>query len=113
MKIVILAYANDNHTAPLKWALEKAGYAVECWSGLGWNPEQHATITFDGSTRLTLGTYTVEPGDVVWIRRPNQPMPNPNVAEPDRKFAEGEYRWFSWSVMYLFEALGVRVLNPH
>ncbi|HJT53908.1 MAG TPA: hypothetical protein VJ848_08670 [Candidatus Angelobacter sp.] len=113
MKIVILAYANDNHTAPLKWALEKAGYAVECWSGLGWSPEQQATITFDGSTRMTLGAYTLEPGDVVWIRRPNQPMPNPKVAEPDRKFAEGEYRWFSWSVMYLFEALGIRVINPY
>jgi len=113
MKIVILAYANDNHTAPLKWALEKAGYRVECWSGLGWSPEQQASITFDGSARLTLGPYTLEAGDIVWIRRPNPPMHNPNVAEPDRKFAEGEYRWFSWSIMYLFEALGVRVINPY
>ncbi|MGE5323215.1 MAG: hypothetical protein ACM3SW_10150 [Actinomycetota bacterium] len=113
MKIVILAYANDNHTAPLKWALEKAGYAVECWSGLGWSPEQQATISFNGSTRLTLGPYTLEPDDVVWIRRPNQPITNPKVAEPDRKFAEGEYRWFSWAVMYLFGPLGVRCINPY
>ena len=27
MKIVILAQENDNHTAPLKWALERAGVA--------------------------------------------------------------------------------------
>jgi len=25
MKIVILAQENDNHTAPLKWALEQTG----------------------------------------------------------------------------------------
>ena len=113
MKIVILAYANDNHTAPLKWALEKAGYAVECWSGLGWTPEQQASISFDDATRLTVGSYSLQPGDVVWIRRPNQPIPNPKVAEPDRKFAEGEYRWFWWAVMYLFQTIGVRVINPY
>ncbi len=113
MKIVILAYANDNHTAPLKWALEKAGYRVECWSGLGWSPEQQASISFNGQTRLTLGPYSLQGDDVVWIRRPNQPMHNPDVAESDRKFAEGEYRWFSWSILHLFKVLGVRCINPY
>lgn len=113
MKIVILAYANDNHTAPLKWALEQAGYKVECWSGLGWNEPQQATISFDGTTRLTLGSYSLEPDDVVWIRRPNPPVHNPQVAEADRKFAEGEYRWFSWSLLYLIGTLPVRCINPY
>src|SRR5512146_196622 len=101
MKIVILAYDNDNHTAPLKWALEEAGYNVACWPGVGWTESQQASIVFDGSTRLTVGPHSVEAGDVVWIRRPNPPIQNPNVAEPDKKFAEGEYRWFSWAVLYL------------
>ena len=113
MKIVILAYANDNHTAPLKWALEKAGYSVECWSGLGWKDEQHASISIDGAVRVTLGNYTIERGDVVWIRRPNPPIHHPKVAEADLKFAEGEYRWFSWSIIYLFGVLGVRCINPY
>lgn len=113
MKIVILAHANDNHTAPLKWALEQAGYKVECWSGLGWNEEQQSTISFDGTTRLTLGAYSLQPDDVVWIRRPNPPVHNPNVAEADKKFAEGEYRWFSWSLLYLIGTLPVRCINPY
>jgi glutathione synthase/RimK-type ligase-like ATP-grasp enzyme len=113
MKVVILAHANDNHTAPLKWALEQAGYTVECWSGLGWNEEQQATIRFDGSTVLTLGRYSLQRDDVVWIRRPNPPVHNPQVAEVDRKFAEGEYRWFSWSLLYLLGTLPVRCINPY
>jgi glutathione synthase/RimK-type ligase-like ATP-grasp enzyme len=113
MKIVILAHANDNHTAPLKWALEQAGYRVECWSGLGWNEEQQSTIRFDGTTRLTLGACSLESEDVVWIRRPNPPVQNPQVAEADRKFAEAEYRWFSWSLLYLIGTLPVRCINPY
>ena len=113
MKIVILAYDNDNHTAPLKWALEEAGYNVACWPGLGWTEQQQASIVFDGSTRLTVGPHSVDEGDVVWIRRPNPFVQNPNVAEPDKKFAEGEYRWFSWSVLYLLGTLPVRCINPY
>lgn len=113
MKIVILAHSNDNHTAPLKWALEKAGYKVECWSGLGWSDQQQASITFDGNMRLTLGDYSLQADDVVWIRRPNPPVYNPHVAEADRKFAEGEYRWFSWAILYLLGTLGVRCINPY
>jgi hypothetical protein len=28
MKIVIIAFEHENHTAPLKWALEQAGFTV-------------------------------------------------------------------------------------
>lgn len=113
MKIVILAYDNDNHTGPLKWALEQAGYLVACWPGLGWSQEQQASVVFNGNTRLMLGPHSVDPGDVVWIRRPNPPINNPQVAEPDKKFAEGEYRWFSWSVLYLLGTLPVRCINKY
>lgn len=113
MKIVIVAFANDNHTAPLKWALEQAGYIVACWGGLGWTESRQATLSFNSDARMALGPFTVDPGDVVWIRRPNPPVPNPNVAAPDKSFASEEYRWFSLSVMYLLEHLPVRCINPY
>jgi len=125
MKIVIVAFASDNHTAPLKWALEQAGYEVACWGGVGWTGARQATLSFNdscndicndscnGGARASLGSYTVDPGDVVWIRRPNAPAPNPNVAAPDKTFADEEYRWFSLSTLYLLEHLPVRCINPY
>lgn len=113
MKIVILAPENDNHTAPLKWALERAGYQVICWAGLGWPTERQASISFSDETQLTLGSHTLGAGDVVWIRRPEQAMQNPKVAESDKRFAEGEYRWFNHSIMYLLEVLPVRCFNKY
>ena len=85
MKVVILAEENDNHTAPLKWALEQAGYNVVCWAGMGWSPEKQASISFsDDGTRMTLGRHTIEPGDVVWIRRPQRPRSHPRSRPPTR-----------------------------
>ncbi|MFZ0318266.1 MAG: hypothetical protein WAL56_03995 [Candidatus Sulfotelmatobacter sp.] len=113
MKIVIIAFENDNHVAPLKWALEQAGYAVACWPGLSWTDDRQAAILLDGGNRLKLGTCSVDPGDTVWIRRTNPPVANPNVALPDQKFAEGEYRWFSRSTLYMLECLPVRCINKY
>lgn len=113
MKIMILAQENDNHTAPLKWALEQAGYRVVCWSGLGWSADRQASIEFSGDARVSLGEHTLEPGDVVWIRRPELPQVNPRVALADKKFADGEYRWFHHSIAYLLETLPVRCINPY
>jgi len=113
MKILIVAFESDNHTVPLKWALEKAGYSVACWPGLAWTEDRQATLCFNGSSRLVLGPYTIDAGDVVWIRRPNPPVPNPKVTDADKAFAETEYRWFSHSVMYLLEYLPIRCINPY
>jgi len=114
MKVVILAEENDNHTAPLKWALEQAGYNVVCWAGMGWSPEKQASISFsDDGTRMTLGPHTVEPGDVVWIRRPQRPRSHPEVSPADKKFSDEEYRWFFHAVMYMLETLPVRVVNRY
>ena len=113
MKVVILAHENDNHTTPLKWGLEQAGYQVVCWGGLAWNEKQRASASFDEIDRLWLGAHPVDRGDVVWIRRPQPAVHNPNVTEPDRKFAEGEYRWFSLSLMYLLETLPFRCVNKY
>lgn len=113
MKIIILAQENDNHTAPLKWALEQAGYTVVCWAGSGWDPERQASISFTETTQLTIGGTVVEPGDVVWIRRPERPRSHPRVSPADKKFSDEEYRWFFHAVMYLFEALPIRVVNKY
>jgi glutathione synthase/RimK-type ligase-like ATP-grasp enzyme len=113
MKVVIVAQENDNHTAPLKWALEQAGYTVVCWAGIGWSPEKQASISFAQETRMILGSHTIEPGDVVWIRRPERPKSHPQVSPADKKFSDEEYRWFFYAVMFMLEALPVRVVNRY
>lgn len=111
MKIIIFAYPRENHTGAVKWALEQAGFQVACWGGLSWKDEQQAALLFDPEADLTLGKFRVEPGDVIWIRRPDQPTPNPGVSDADRKFAEMEYRSFYHSVAYTLEALPVWCIN--
>jgi hypothetical protein len=113
MKIAILAPENDNHTVPVKWALERVGYQVFCWSGLGWPPERQASISLLDNLKVRLGSRELETGDVVWIRRPEPPCLNPGVSEADRKFAQGEYRWFSDSLRSLLEWLPVRCINRY
>jgi glutathione synthase/RimK-type ligase-like ATP-grasp enzyme len=113
MKILITAPENENHTAPLKWALEQAGYSVACWTGLGWTEDKQASISLRADKQLKLGPHLVEPGDVVWIRRPLEPKPNPQTSLADAKFAANEYRSFYESLMYLLETLPVRVVNKY
>src|SRR5215467_5822919 len=84
MKILITAPENDSHTAPLKWALEQAGYSVACWAGLGWTETKQASISLFPDleikdTQLKFGHHLVEPGDVIWIRKPADPKPNPQT----------------------------------
>jgi len=111
MRIAIIAPEDDNHTAPVRWALEKAGYEVLCWAGLGWSPEGQASLTLPDNPGIRLASADLQAGDVVWIRRPEPPSLNPAVSEADRKFAQSEYRWFSDSLMYSLELLPVRCIN--
>jgi glutathione synthase/RimK-type ligase-like ATP-grasp enzyme len=113
MKIIVLAPEDDNHTAPIKWGLEKAGYKVACWAGLGWSDEQQASLSLANGDSLTLGPHSVDPGDAIWIRRPEPPLPNPNTAESDKKFAALEYRSLYHSVAYMLEHLPVFCINKY
>jgi glutathione synthase/RimK-type ligase-like ATP-grasp enzyme len=113
MKILITAPENDSHTAPLKWALEQAGYSATCWAGLAWTDAKQASISLLADTQVKLGPHLVEPGDVIWIRKPVEPKPNPRTAAEDAKFAANEYRSFYHSLMYLLETLPVRVVNKY
>jgi len=113
MKIIVFAPADDNHTAPIKWALEKADYRVVCWDGLGWTGERQSSVILGNDDIMTLGSHTVDPGDVVWIRRPEPPEPNPKTAEADKKFASMEYRSFYHSIAYLLESLPIWCINKY
>jgi glutathione synthase/RimK-type ligase-like ATP-grasp enzyme len=113
MKILITAPENDSHTAPLKWALEQAGYSVVCWSGLAWTEAKQASISMFEDTQVKLGSHLVEPGDVIWVRKPAEPKPNPKTSPEDAKFTANEYRCFYDSLMYLLETLPVRVVNKY
>lgn len=113
MKIIVLAPEDDNHTAPLKWALEKANYRVACWGGLSWTGQGQASVLLGNNDGVTLGGYSVDPGDVVWVRRPEPPQPNPKTSEADKKFASLEYRSLYHSVAYLLESLPVWCINKY
>lgn len=113
MKIIVLAQADDNHTAPIKWALERAGFSVVCWAGLSWTEEQQASMLVTDQDTIQLGPHSVDPGDVIWIRRPEPAQPNPKTAESDKKFASLEYRAFYSSIAYFLEHLPVWCINKY
>src|SRR2546423_8507293 len=113
MKFILVARENDSHTLLIKWAGEKAGYEAVCWAGLGWDPERQASLLLGDDVEVILGQHAVEPGDAVWIRRPEPPLPNPNVSEADKKFAEHEYRSFYLNIAYLLERLPVWCINRY
>lgn len=114
MKVVIFAHPKENHTWPVKWALEQAGYEVACWDGLSWTEQLQSSLLWEPQTnqmKMELGAFTVEPGDAIWIRRPGHPTHHPNVAAADKKFAEVEYRSFYHSIAYTLETLPVWCVN--
>lgn len=113
MKIIVLAPEDDNHTAPIKWALERAGHRVVCWGGLAWTEDGQASLLLGDDDSVVLGEHSVDPGDVIWIRRPEPPRPNPKTSEPDKKFSSLEYRSFYHSVVYLLESLPVWCINKY
>jgi len=113
MKLIVLAPEDDNHTAPIKWALEKAGHKVVCWAGLSWTDEGQSSLLMNSDDTLILGGHSVDAGDVVWIRRPEPPLPNPKTSESDKKFASLEYRSFYHSIAYFLETLPVWCINKY
>jgi glutathione synthase/RimK-type ligase-like ATP-grasp enzyme len=114
MKIIVLAPEDDNHTAPIKWGLERAGFRVVCWAGLSWKEQQQSSMLIGGDHEsITIGPHSVDPGDAIWIRRPEPPEPNPNTSEADKKFASLEYRAFYNSIAYMLEKLPVWCINKY
>jgi len=69
MKLIVLAPEDDNHTAPIKWAMEKAGQKVVCWAGLSWTDEGQSSLLIKDDDTMILGGHSVDPGDVIWVRK--------------------------------------------
>jgi hypothetical protein len=62
-------------------------------------------------SKMVLGQHALERGDAIWFYHPDEPAPNPNTAEADRKFAAAEYLNFYHSIAYMLEALPVLCVN--
>ncbi|MFL6386905.1 MAG: hypothetical protein ACJ71U_05405 [Terriglobales bacterium] len=73
MKIIVLAHPKDDHVAPVRCALEQAGYQTACWSGVSSAPEDQASLLMDEQPCITLGTHRLENNDVLWLRQSDSP----------------------------------------
>jgi len=79
----------------------------------GRTDEGQSSLLIKDDDTLILGGHSVDPGDVIWVRRPEQPVPNPKVSEADKKFAGLEYRCFYNSIAYFFDTLPVWCINSY
>src|SRR5690242_2196176 len=69
MKIIVLAHPKDDHAAPVRWALEQAGYQTACWSGVSPDEQDQASLLVDEQPCIRLGKYRLESDDVLWLRQ--------------------------------------------
>jgi hypothetical protein len=109
MKIIALAHPQDDHAAPVVWALEQAGCQAACWSGVSWRAEEQASLLLnqDQPPAMTLGPHKLERGDVVWHRQP----PEPPAAKVEARALAGSM--FLDCLVYMLEALPVRCINSY
>ncbi len=75
MKVLLLAHEQDDHAAPVRWALEQAGYEAACWSGVSAAKQEQASLIFSTQPEISLGGHTLHRGDTAWLRQPRQPAP--------------------------------------
>jgi hypothetical protein len=106
MKIIILAHESDNHAAPVKWALEQAGYLCVCCTA-----PHEASLLFDDEARIFLGPHLVEAGDSIWLREPREQLSNLQLPKDDRQSPELETRFFNDCITGTLDSLPVRCIN--
>lgn len=112
MKIIVLAHPKDDHAAPVRWALEQAGYQTACWSGVSWAEQDQASLLVDEQPCISLGTHLLESDDVLWLRQPDPPVDHPSIIA----CAESgglSYSAFFESIVYMLETLPVRCINRY
>ena len=107
MKIIVLAHPNDDHAAPVQWALEQAGYQASCWSGVSpAEPERASLLLVNEFPDIHLGAHRLEQGDVLWLRpADHQPVEQEKDGSPSPSFFD--------ELAYMFESLPVRCVNPY
>jgi len=110
MKILVMAHPQDDHAAPVLWALEQAGYQTACWSGVSWTEQEHASLLLnkDQAPVVTLGRHRLERGDAVWLRQPDQPR---TAATAGKRDLLSGYPEFFASLACMLEALPVFCVN--
>jgi hypothetical protein len=111
MKVLVFAPEQDNHVAPIRWALRQAGYDVACWSGVAWSEQEQASVFLRESPRVILGRDGLEPGDTVWLRQPDQPDFGPGSGDRPTP-PSSHYIAFFLSVASMLEMQPVRCINP-
>src|SRR5215472_2139644 len=112
MKILVFANELDNHVAPIRWALQRAGYGVHCWGGLTWTEAGQVSLRLQEGPSVTLGTHVLEPGDTVWLRQPDQPEFGPGSGDRPTP-PSSHYDSFFSSIASMIEMQPVRCINPY
>ncbi|HLJ90607.1 MAG TPA: hypothetical protein VKZ53_27615 [Candidatus Angelobacter sp.] len=112
MKVVVFANEMDNHVAPIRWALQQAGYSVYCWGGLTWTEVGQVSLRLHQDPSVTLGKHCLEPGDTVWLRHPDQPEFGPGNGDRSTP-PSSHYDSFFSSAAAMIEMQLVRCINPY
>lgn len=111
MKIIVLAHPKDDHAAPVRWALEHAGYLAACWSGVSWAEQEQASLLFDQPSAVNLGPYRLKEEDVVWLRQADRPGPDSVGSAADSERGRLTHGDLFNQVAYGLESLPVRCIN--
>lgn len=112
MKVLVFANELDNHVAPIRWALQQAGYSVHCWAGISWLEAGQASLLLHKEPRVTLGTHVLEPGDTIWLRQPDQAEFGPGSGDHPTP-PSSHYDLFFSSTASILELQPVRCINPY
>lgn len=112
MKIIVLSHPQDDHAAPVQWALEQAGYQAACWSGVSWMEEEQASL-LPGRSRIFLGSRELENCDTVWLRQPNRPGHDEKVSASGEPSPSSLFPACFDSAAYMLEMLPVRCINKY
>jgi hypothetical protein len=113
VKILVMAHPKDDHAAPVRWALEQAGYQTACWSGVSPADQDQASLQVDEQPCIRLGTHRLERDDVLWLRQPDPPTHRSSALEAGAESAALSCSDFFESIVYLLETLPVRCINPY
>jgi len=121
MKIIVLAHPKDDHAAPVRWALEQAGYHTACWSGVSPDEQDQASLLADEQPCIRLGTHRLASDDVLWLRQAdhhasdhqtsNHQASDHQIREPE-KDGPPTPSFFN-ELAYMFESLPVHCVNPY
>lgn len=102
-RALILTNPGDFHTFAVAEALERKGCPVVLWHGTDLPSCQRASVSVgaDGTRLEVSGTELALEGgafDVVWNRRPSDPVMPPHLHPADLDLAERDCRHFVWSL---------------